>query len=202
VTYNHRWFAAWCKPAINLYPAEKSNIHVEVAPVGKFTQTIPLYPVGGWNVTASPDGEIAYKNATYPYLYWEAAIPDKLLNVPQKGYSVPRKDLAKLFENILPKLGLNEREKLQFTNYWLKALPASPYYFVGVVPENEIDALAPLSIQPAPDSQLRVALYFKALEKPMSVTPRHFQDLQGVASPSPNGEDSSKLTKTTQNLPA
>ncbi len=172
-TPNNRWFSAWCKPAINLYPTQKSDIHVEVKPVGKFTQTIPLYPMGGWDVSASPDGEISYNSASYPYLYWEAAIPDKLLNIPQSGYVTKHQDLSQLFHDILPKLGLNEREQLQFTKYWLKALPASPYYFVGVMPERDIDSLAPLSIQPVPDSTLRVALYFKALDKPVNVTPPH-----------------------------
>lgn len=165
------WVSAWCKPAINLYPTQKTNIHVQVAPKGQFTLTIPQYPKGGWDVTAYPDGKIIHKDAVYPYLYWEASIPDKLITEPENGYSVRYEDLPELFRTLLPGLGLNEKETREFRDYWAKALPKAPYYFVGVMPEKEIDTLAPLSVEPPPDSTLRVALYFKAAEKPININP-------------------------------
>jgi hypothetical protein len=154
---------AWCKPAINLYPTQKATIHVQVAPQGKLLTTTPAYPQTGWDVTAAPDGTITQGNQTFPYLYWEASLPDALITQPKDGYVVAYNQLANLFQTILPQLGLNQREQDQFQSYWLKALPASPYYFVGVVPQSQINDLAPLTISPTPDSLLRVTLYFKAL---------------------------------------
>ncbi len=165
------WLSPWCKPAINLYPKVKTQVHVEVVPKGAFTLTIPQYPKNGWDVTAYPDGKIDYQNATYPYLYWEASLPDNLIKQPQDGYVVAYSDLPELFGTVLPQLGLNEKERSEFSSYWLKALPKSPYYFVGVVPESEVNQLAPLKVQPAPDSLLRVTLYFKAVDKMVSVSP-------------------------------
>jgi len=165
------WLGAWCKPAINLYPTTITEVHVQVAPKGKLNYTNPLYPANGWNVTAHPDGTILDKNTTYPYLYWEAAIPDSEITQPQTGYVVAYTDLANLFQTALPQLGLNQRETAQFSTYWTKALPKSPYYFVGVMPQNTINQLAPLTITPKPDSLLRVSLYFKALDQKISVPP-------------------------------
>jgi hypothetical protein len=164
------WLGAWCKPAIYLYPQQKTAVNVQVAPKGKFNLTIPQYPANGWDVTAYPDGKIVDKNnAIYPYLYWEAAIPDKLINEPKQGYVVTHDELDGLFADVLPKLGLNNNESSEFSKYWLKALPESNYYFVGVLPENEIDALAPLKISPQPDSVLRVTLFFKTLDQKIDV---------------------------------
>ncbi len=165
----NEWLGAWCKPAIYLYPEKKTSVNVQVDPKGPFTLTIPSYPWGGWNVQAFPDGTVIHEGKTFPYLYWEASLPDELINEPKEGYVVTPRELDGLFSKVLPQLGLNEKETKEFKEYWLKALPDSPYYFVGVMPENQIDALAPLDIEPKPDSVLRVSLYFKALDKKESV---------------------------------
>ena len=163
------WLSAWCKPAINLYPTEKTDIHVQVDPQGKMLTTIPTYPKDGWNVTAYPDGVITQGGKTYPYLYWEASIADKLITQPSDGYVVAYSDLPSTFTTLLPKLGLNQKEQKEFSDYWLKALPKSPYYFVGVVPQSKVNAIAPLHISPTPESVLRVSVYFKALDKKTDV---------------------------------
>jgi hypothetical protein len=165
------WLGAWCKPAIYLYPEQKTQVNVKVAPKGPFTLTIPSYPTSGWDVTAYPDGRIIDNSVDveYPYLYWEASIADKYINEPKDGYVVTYNELPGLFNKVLPAVGLNAKESSEFSKYWLKALPQSNYYFVGVLPEREIDTLAPLSIQPKPDSVLRVTLFFKALDQKVSV---------------------------------
>lgn len=158
------WLGAWCKPAINLYPTQKTTVHVTVEPKGHFNLTIPQYKPDGWTVTAYPDGNIQYNNQNFPYLYYEAAIEDQYIKEPQNGYVVASDGLANLFNTVLPQVGLNAKEQSEFSDYWLKALPKSPYYFVGLIPTNEIDTMAPLTVSPAPDSELRVSLYFKPLE--------------------------------------
>lgn len=157
------WLSPWCKPAIYLYPQDKTDVHIVIAPQGKLTLTIPKYPSGGWEVTAFPNGDITYQNHSYDYLYYEAQIPDTLVAKPKEGFVVSYNKLSSLFSTLLPKLGLNEKETSQFSDYWLKSLPKSLYYFVGIVDSANLDSIAPLSINPTPNSTIRVTLYFEAL---------------------------------------
>ncbi len=175
-----QWLTSWCKPAINLYPTEKTRVHVVVSPKAPFIYTIPTYPKGGWDVTAYPDGKIVHEGKNYPYLYWEASLPDSLLTQPKEGYVIAYKDLPDFFSNTLPKIGLNTKEINEFSTYWLKALPDSPYYFIGFMPEEQINYLAPLTVQPAPDSVLRVSLYFKELDKKIDVAAPQLAEFKRV----------------------
>lgn len=175
------WLSPYCKPAIYLYPEEKTDVSVAVAPKGKLTLAIPSYPKEGWNVTAFPDGQIDSQNTTYDYLYYEAAIPDNVIEKPKEGFIVTHRELPTLFTNILPKLGLNEKESSQFSEYWLKALPKSAYYFVGVVPTSNLNVIAPLTINPPPTTTIRVTLYFQALDEKISV------NAPTIITPSRNG---------------
>ncbi len=164
------WYTPQCKPAIYLYPEEKTSVHVSVNTKGILTYTDPLYPTSGWDVTAYPDGAIISDKKQYPYLYYESKIPDVLIQKPKEGYVVSYTDLANLYDTLLPKLGLSEKQTDDFSLYWQKALPKSAYYFVGVMPQNTIDFLEPLTITPKPATMVRVRLYFEALEKKITVT--------------------------------
>lgn len=171
------WFSPWCKPAIYLYPEKETQINVTVLPVGPMILTIPPYPQEGWNVTAYPNGNIL--NSLFPlldlnvqsfdYLYYEAQIPDKKIEKPIQGYSVQGTQMKSFLSLLLPKLGLNEKESRQFTEYWTKTLPASPYYFVGIINPSNLDSLAPLYINPLPKTTIRVSLYFQALDATINV---------------------------------
>ncbi len=164
------WLDPHCKPIIYLYPEQKQNVHVLLNPKGYLTETIPEYPKEGWFVTAYPDGKIDYKNKSYEYLYYESKILDSETKVPKEGFVRKAGEMKKLFNEILPKLGLNQKEAKEFTDYWIKALPKASYYFVGIMDEASIDHIEPLTISPKPDTIIRVRTYFKALEKPIDVT--------------------------------
>lgn len=167
---SYEWLGAWCKPADYFYPKEKTDIHFDVKPQGEFVYTLPKYQTGGWDFTAFPDGKIINNGQNYPYIYWEAAIPNNLISEPKTGYVVEYKDLSNFLKSLMPKLGLNQKETIEFTNYWLKQLPSANYYFTGIIPQEQIDILAPLSISPSPDSVLRVSLYFKPVSEKLNVT--------------------------------
>lgn len=166
---SYSWWTPSCKPAIYLYPPQKENVNVRVNTTGHFTLTIPNYPQNGWSVVASPDGTIETESGNYPYLYYESEISDPKITKPTKGFVVAKSELAELFNNLLPKLGLNNKAVYDFKDYWEKALPNSSYYFVGVMDEKSIDSIEPLDINPVPDSINRVRLYFELLDKPKSV---------------------------------
>lgn len=163
------WLSPYCKPAIYLYPKEKANVNVQIAPVGRLTLTIPKYNSNGWNVTAYPSGKLNYQNSAYEYLYYEAEIPDDKIMEPKEGFTVEYGKLSIFFSNLLPKLGLNQNESSEFISYWIRALPQSPYYLVGIVDRKTLDTIAPLSINPKPDNVIRVTLYFKALDKTIDI---------------------------------
>lgn len=165
------WLSPWCKPAIYLYPQEKTDVNVKIAPKGPLTLTIPKYLSSGWNVTAYPDGKITDQTQSFDYLYYETQIPDTLLSSQNSGYVVSYTNIEQKLRTLLPQLGLLTKESDQFIDYWLKALPKSPYYLIDVVPQKTLDEIAPLSISPKPDTIIRVTLSFAPLTSPISPTP-------------------------------
>lgn len=168
-TPTYSWYTPSCKPAIYLYPTKKEAINVKVNTIGIFTLTIPDYPKNGWNVIAHPNGDIESDDKIFEYLYYESMIPDARVVIPDKGYVVADGELSDLFNQILPRVGLNRNEASGFSDYWLKALPSSPYYFVGLMNEKSINDIEPLVINPTPDTINRVRFYFELLDKPKIV---------------------------------
>lgn len=161
----------FCKPAIYLYPPQEESIHVSINPKGPIIATDPVYPQKGWDVKADTAGNIFYNNETYDYLFYEAKIPDSLLSPQNTGYVVAYTDLKNFFDSILPKVGLNQKEKQQFSEYWLKALPKNPYYKISLLPESTINEISPLTILPKPDSILRIDMSFEPLDTKETITP-------------------------------
>jgi len=78
-------------------------------------------------------------------------------------------NLPSFFDEVLPKLGLNAKESKEFKEYWLKALPKSPYYFIGIMPQEQLNQNEPLTITPKEDTLIRVRLYFEAQDTLTSV---------------------------------
>ena len=163
-----------CKPAVYLYPPEKRLINVQVYPKGELSYTKPLYnPKTGWTVEAFPDGNLFNTEDSSPidqgYLYYESKILDSEIRKPKKGWVVKPEEMEKLFNDTLPKLGLNEKEKKDFMDYWLGKLPPSPYYFVGLMERGQRDYLETLKVTPTPDTSIRFSFYFEALDAPKTV---------------------------------
>jgi hypothetical protein len=165
-----KWVSPYCKPAIYLYPTVKSAINVRVNPVGKMLVTTPGYSQNGWDVTAYPSGDIIYKDAHYDYLFYEAAIPDAAFSLPDDGYVIEYNSLSKFLPNLVSKLGLNAKETQQFSEYWLKALPQSPYYQIKIVTQTALEKISPLTITPSPKTVIRVSLHFTPLDKKINLT--------------------------------
>ncbi|MBI5037216.1 MAG: hypothetical protein HZC01_00695 [Candidatus Kerfeldbacteria bacterium] len=158
------------KPVIYLYPQSTMEVNVQVDPNGGFSITDPLYPVGGWNVIAHPDGTLDYADGlTYPYLFWEG----KGINyvTPEKGFVVARADVGSFLEEKLALLGLNEKESADFIKFWVPRMQQQPYYFVTFVDQAVFDTLAPLTVSPRPDSVIRVFMDYQGLDKPITVEP-------------------------------
>ena len=164
-------WAVHCKPAVYLYPPKKQLVNVKVFPKGELSYTDPPYdPNRGWTVWAEPQGKIEdLRFKTYDYLYYESKIKDEVIEKPKAGWVVKFDELVDLYNKVLPKLGLNEKEKTDFIEYWLKTLPKSPYYFVGLIEKNQRDYLEALEVTPNPETSIRFSLYFEALDQPKVV---------------------------------
>lgn len=164
------WWVPECKPAIYLYPTTTQQVSVKVTPKGYLTYTDPPYPIpDGWRVTAHPDGKIISNSKTYPYLYYESKIHDQWIDKPLTGFVTSKQDLTSTLSRILPQLGLNQRETQDFINYWIKSLPNSPYYYLRVLTNAAINKIEPLQVVPTPDTNIRVRIYFQALDKPIEI---------------------------------
>lgn len=168
--FDQAWWTPHCKPVVYLYPEEKETVSVKLNPKGFLTETIPQYPKDGWVVTAYPDGNIIFGDKTYEYLYYESKILDSETKIPQEGFVKAFSELDSFYTQILPQLGLNLKESKAFSDYWKKALPKSPYYFIGIMDRQSIDHIEPLAITPNPDTLIRVRFYFKPLDLPIAVT--------------------------------
>lgn len=176
VTFLHSDFTlpAECgKPVIYLYPENNTDVSVQVS-VDEFTATVPEYGTNGWFVNASPKSEL-YNYAdglTYPYLFWEARDYDSLPT--DSGFMVARKDIPSFLNNSLNKLGLTSQEKADFIEFWEPRMLANgeSYFFISFLGTRDFNKIAPLNINPKPDTLIRVFMFYAPTEKPFAVRPQ------------------------------
>lgn len=165
------------KPVIYLYPEQETKVSVKVGFTGggKFTCTYPEYGEGGegaegWTVTAKPDGTLYDENGKEYYcLYWEGILG----KAPETkgGYCVAGEDTADFLRDKLLKIGLTPREANEFIIYWLPRMQENPYNVITFHTDS-YSALAPLTVSPAPDTQIRVFMTYTPAEAPVSLPPQ------------------------------
>lgn len=157
------------KPVIYLYPTKTQLVHVEVVPAGGMSVSDPAYG-SGWNVLATPESRLTNlaDGRVYPYLFWEGR--GGMYTTPPRGFSVKREDVHAFLVAKLSQLGLNDKETADFIEFWEPKMQAAPYYFVTFMGNDIMDALAPLSISPTPDTLIRVLMDFTPLQQPAQVT--------------------------------
>jgi len=151
------------KPAIYLYPTEDSFVNVQLNINGKITKDIPEYK-NGWNVFVTKAGIIENK---YDYLFYEAQL--RKIELPNSGWVIIYEDLENWFDVNLIKLGLNEKEKNQFKEYWLNELPKSDYYEIRIFEDSFLKENMDLIISPQPDTLIRLNFNFKPLNKEVNI---------------------------------
>ncbi len=157
------------KPVIYLYPEKETAVSVKLELDGRLTCTYPKYN-DGWYVIAAPDGTLTDKNGqSYNYLYWEGeTYADWDMS---QGFCVKGKDTASFLEEALEKLGLTRREANEFIVYWLPQMEANPYNIISFQTDRYTDAAA-LSINPTPDTLIRVFMAYQASESFVNIEPQ------------------------------
>ncbi|MBI2152078.1 hypothetical protein HYU21_05095 [Candidatus Woesearchaeota archaeon] len=89
--------------------------------------------------------------------------------MPNEGWVVKSDDLKSWFNLNLKKLDLNEKEKLEFLDYWLNELPQANYYEIRLIEKSFLEKNVNLLISPQPDTLIRLNFYFKPLNKVISI---------------------------------
>ncbi|PIZ99276.1 MAG: hypothetical protein COX77_02085 [Candidatus Komeilibacteria bacterium CG_4_10_14_0_2_um_filter_37_10] len=158
------------KPVIYLYPEKEMSVAVQVQPTGGFTTTEPAYN-DGWQVLAKPNSELYnYADSTwYPYLFWEGYGLN--YQQPEKGFVIAREKMEQFLRETLPQLGLIPKEYDEFIAYWLPRLQKDNYYFITFVDQNDFNKMAPLAVQPQPNTIIRVFMDFQGLDNYRQVEP-------------------------------
>ena len=149
------------KPVVYLYPTEKQEVFVLPKPEGGITVSEPELG-DGWNVTAHPDGKIVDQNRkVWPYLFWEGYSD---LTTPKEGFLVHKNELNRFFNAKLSHLGLITKEIEDFKEYWLEQLNEDKYYFISFISQAELDAHAPIVVEPKPETVIRVFFDYKTVD--------------------------------------
>lgn len=163
------------KPVIYLYPEEQTEVSVTLDYDGELTATYPAYE-NGWQVTALPDGTLLDKDGNeYSYLFWEG-VSDTEYDFSQ-GFCVAGEDTADFLRETLAAIGLTPREYNEFIVYWLPQMQENPYNLISFQTGRYTDA-ACLSIDPVPDSLLRVFMAWQPLDAPCEIEPQIFAPFQ------------------------
>lgn len=163
------------KPVINLYPIKPEQVNVKLIYPAGFSYTKPIYdPSSGWNVLATPNGQLTNleDGQQYPYLVWEGNPPPLNINV-RSGFIIPGSQTASFLSKELPVIGLSPSETQDFISYWLPKMRTSKFnliHFMG----NQYTNYAKLIVDPQPESELRVFMAFEPINKPISLTPQTF----------------------------
>ena len=160
------------KPAIYLYPEEKTQVTVTLDLDGALTSTYPDYGEG-WTVTAAPDGALTDPETgrTYYCLFWEG-VTDRTYDF-SNGFCVAGEDTAAFLEDALAQLGLTDKEADEFIIYWLPKMEHNPYNLISFQTTAYTDG-AELTIDPAPDTLIRVFMAWQGLDKPVEIAPQTF----------------------------
>ena len=157
------------KPVLYLYPETEMEVTVTLDYDGVLTHTYPAYE-GGWTVTARPDGTLQDSSGrAYYCLFWEGA-SDTAYDFSQ-GFCVAGSDTAAFLEDALRQLGLTDTEAQEFIIYWLPRMEGNAYNRIAFQTEAYTDA-ARLTIEPAPDTVLRVFMAWQPLDKAVEMEPQ------------------------------
>lgn len=163
------------KPVIYLYPEKEMEVTVKLDFDGTLTSTYPAYG-DGWTVTAQPDGTLTDESGREYYcLFWEGE-SDVDYDF-STGYCVAGEDTAVFLERALAQLGLTEREANEFIIYWLPRMEGNAYNLISFQGAAYTDS-AELTIDPAPDTVIRVFMAWKGLDQPEKITPQELTTVE------------------------
>lgn len=161
------------KPIIYLYPEAATECSVKLTLDGELTVTYPEHGAEGWQgFVAYPDGTLVFPDGKEYYaLYWEG-----VQSVDwdfSRGFCVKGEDTVAFLEWALAAQGLNRREANEFIVYWLPLMKDNAYNVISFQTTAYTDG-AVLTIDPAPDSLLRIFMTYYPSDTLISIEPQEF----------------------------
>lgn len=164
-------YECWDKPVIYLYPQETTNVSVKLDFKWNLLATYPVYnnSIKWWNVIANPDWTLTDLNWNeYSYLFreWKFADTDRDFS---KWFVVKWEDTIEFLQNTLAKIWLTPREYNEFIVYRYPKMKNNKYNMIYFAQEEYTDR-AQLTINPTPDSILRVFMVYKPLNEYVKIT--------------------------------
>lgn len=158
------------KPVIYLYPERETQVSVTLDFDGELTSTYPAYGEG-WTVDASPDGTLTdpLTGREYYCLFWEGETDTEYDF--STGFCVAGADTAAFLEGALTDLGLTEQEANEFIIYWLPRMEGNAWNLISFQTTAYTDS-AVLTIDPVPDTLIRVFMAWQGLDQPVEVAPQ------------------------------
>jgi hypothetical protein len=160
------------KPVIYLYPPVTTRVRVRLDVAGTLTASEPAYDrrIGGWDVTARPDGTLAEPGGphTWPYLFWEAEVE---LPSGTEGWVMSGAETGPFLRAKLAERGLIAPEIDAFLEYWLPKMRSNPYNFIRFE-GRPYEEVAQLTVTPRPDATIRVFMTFTPLDRAVAVVPQ------------------------------
>ncbi len=120
---------------------------------------------------ASPNGTLTDPTTGRQYycLFWEGVSQTEYDF--STGFCVTGENTAVFLEDALAQLGLTEQEVNEFIIYWLPKMEHNPYNLISFQQEAYTDS-AKLTIDPAPDTLIRVFMAWQGLDKLVEVEPQ------------------------------
>lgn len=144
------------KPVVYLYPKQETNVSVRVG--AEVTVSEPKYESDGWQgVVARPNGLLTYRGEQYNSLFWEGYGVGAYPGITS-GTVVKRDQAATTMRYQLAQQGLNNKEIVDFMEFWEPRVPNKPYIRLTWLDTHQMEAVAPLRVSPKPDTLLRVFL--------------------------------------------
>ena len=112
-----------------------------------------------------PDGTLRDPDTgrSYYCLFWEG-ISRREYDF-SSGFVVPGEETAAFLEDALDRLGLTEREAQEFIIYWLPRMEGNAWNLISFQGAAYTEG-AVLTVDPAPDTVLRVFMAWKGVELP------------------------------------
>lgn len=169
------------KPVIYLYPKQEQKTFVKLEYQGQIIAEYPDYnpDTKGWEVIAYPDGKLLNlgDGKEYSYLFWEGRYNEEMKWDISTGFVVEGSKIKEFLQEKLFLMGLTPKEYNEFIVYWYPKMQENKYnliHFAG----NEYTDTAVLSINPKPDSILRVFMVYKALEEPIEIQEQELETFQ------------------------
>jgi len=151
------------KPVIYLYPKEETDVTIELNVVGKLSFSYPSY-TDGWNVQASPNGDLTIKDEVYNYLFWESEyeFSEELID-RNKGFLITADKLESFLEKTLTDFGFTSKERADFITYWIPNMQDATNLYIYFLFNKQCDAFATLNISPKPNEIARFYMLWESV---------------------------------------